>query len=83
MSCIAVTSSTADKARFPTLFRVNQASELYNPLRIKMMKYYGWSRVGTIVYQDDISVSVSSFLYICILINWVNILQRLQHKWYS
>ncbi|XP_052762188.1 gamma-aminobutyric acid type B receptor subunit 1-like [Mya arenaria] len=35
---------------------VNQADNLLNPLRIKMMKHYGWSRVATLAYQDEYNV---------------------------
>ena len=54
-----MTSSTIDKDLFPYLFMVNQILNDLNPLRIKMMQYLNWNRVGTIFVQSDISVSVS------------------------
>lgn len=58
---MATTASTVDKKLFPTLFSVNQVTTALNPLRIKMMKYFGWERVGTIAFQDDMSTSVWPF----------------------
>ena len=57
-----MTSSTIDKDLFPYLFMVNQILNDLNPLRIKMMQYLNWNRVGTIFVQSDISVSVSATL---------------------
>jgi hypothetical protein len=58
LSYIATTSTTTDRSLFSTLFKVNQVANTLNPLRIKMMKHFGWSRVGTIAYQEEFSVSV-------------------------
>ncbi|XP_060573691.1 gamma-aminobutyric acid type B receptor subunit 2-like [Ruditapes philippinarum] len=57
LSYIATTATTTDRSLFSTLFKVNQVANTLNPLRIKMMKHFGWSRVGTIAYQEEFSVS--------------------------
>ncbi|XP_052271662.1 gamma-aminobutyric acid type B receptor subunit 2-like [Dreissena polymorpha] len=44
-----------DMSLFPTLYKLNQASDLINHLRIKLMKHFGWKRVATIK-QDNIHV---------------------------
>lgn len=70
LSCVAVTATTVAKSLFPTLIKVNQGTELLSPFRIKLMEYFGWTRVGSIVYQDDISVSVRLFsLFYCSTFN--------------
>lgn len=38
---------------YSTLFNVNQRTRELNLLRIEMMKYFGWSRVGTIARESD------------------------------
>ena len=58
LSYIATTSTTVDNDLFPTLFRINQILSDLNPLRIKMMKYFNWTRVGTIFTQDEQSLPV-------------------------
>ena len=63
LSYIATTSSTVDRELFPTLFRVNQILDDLNPLRIKMMQYFNWTRVATIFVQDDTSTSVSYSIF--------------------
>ena len=60
MSYVGSTSSTVDRDIFSTMFKVNQIFDDLNPLRIKMMQYFGWTRVGTLFYGDDINVSVSA-----------------------
>ena len=40
-----------------------------NPLRIKMMQYFNWNRVGTIYYQDDTSTSVCNFIFLSQSVN--------------
>ena len=55
---MAWTSTTVDRDRFQTLFKVNHIRDNLNPLRIKMMKYFNWTRVGTIFTQDEVEVSV-------------------------
>lgn len=55
---MAVTTTTEDNTLYPTMIKVNQATELLNTLRIKLMQELGWTRVGTIVYQHDIAISV-------------------------
>ncbi|XP_053381997.1 gamma-aminobutyric acid type B receptor subunit 2-like [Mercenaria mercenaria] len=57
LSYIAITATTVDRDLFSTLFKVNQVTDAFNPQRIKMMKYFGWTRVGTITYQEEISFS--------------------------
>ena len=62
LSYIASTSSTVDRDLFSTMFKVNQIMDDLNPLRIKMMQYFNWRRVGTIYFQDDVNTSVSILL---------------------
>ena len=62
LSYIALTSTTLTQELFPTLFMVNQIMDDINPLRIKMMQYFNWNKVGTIFFQNDIWVSVSIFV---------------------
>ncbi|XP_060557326.1 gamma-aminobutyric acid type B receptor subunit 2-like [Ruditapes philippinarum] len=57
LSYIAITATTVDRDLFSTLFKVNQVTDAFNPLRIKVMKYFGWTRVGTMVYQEEVSFS--------------------------
>lgn len=64
MSYIASTSSVVDRDLFQTLYTVNQIQNDLNPLRIKMMEYFNWNRVGTIFKQDDINVSVRIIEYL-------------------
>lgn len=55
---MSVTASTENKTMFPTLISVNQATDNLNPLRMKIMKEFEWSRVAVIVHQSDIYMSV-------------------------
>ena len=64
MSYLGSTSSTIDRDLFSTMFKVNQIYDDLNPLRIKMMQYFGWQRIGTLFYGDDINASVSSIMYV-------------------
>ena len=80
LSYIATTSTTVDNDLFPTLFRINQILSDLNPLRIKMMKYFNWTRVGTIFTQDEQSLPVCfSLIYehksvhIIVMHNWKKI----------
>ncbi|WAR02880.1 GABR2-like protein [Mya arenaria] len=57
ISYVAQTASTVDKDLFPSLFTVNPITALLNQAALKMMKYFGWSRVGTIGTEDERSVS--------------------------
>ncbi|XP_053381960.1 gamma-aminobutyric acid type B receptor subunit 1-like [Mercenaria mercenaria] len=57
LSYIATTATTTDRDLFSTLFKVNQVTNALNPLLIQMMKYFGWTRVGTIAHQEEFSVS--------------------------
>ena len=59
ISYVASTATTVDQTLFPTLFSVNLITKALNPLRIEMMRFFGWTRVGTIANQDDMSTSVS------------------------
>lgn len=61
---MAVTTTTEDNTLYPTMIKVNQATELLNTLRIKLLQELGWTRVGTIVYQHDIAISVRADLLV-------------------
>ena len=68
---MAATSTTVDRENFPTLFRVNHIRDNLNPLRIKMMKFFNWTRVGTIFEQDEIEVSVRiTITRLCIILQY-------------
>lgn len=48
---------------YSTLFNVNQRTRELNLLRIEMMKYFGWSRVGTIAREGDNWKYVSNLIF--------------------
>jgi len=59
LSFVADTATTSNKSIYSTLVKVNQASDQTNPLRIRMMTFFKWRRVGTITFSHEIYVSVS------------------------
>ncbi|KAL3841859.1 hypothetical protein ACJMK2_019956 [Sinanodonta woodiana] len=57
ISFIATTSVTVSEDLYSTLFRINFVDNDVNPVRIALMKHYGWKKVGTLLYQSEISIS--------------------------
>ncbi|XP_060075051.1 gamma-aminobutyric acid type B receptor subunit 2-like [Ylistrum balloti] len=53
MSFVAGTSTIKDRRRFPSLYSTVFIQDDLNPLRIRMMKYFGWTRVATILFDMD------------------------------
>ncbi|KAH3825172.1 hypothetical protein DPMN_127045 [Dreissena polymorpha] len=61
LSFIALSSDIRNIELFPTLFKVNQDFSVLNPLRIKLMEYFGWKRAGIIAFDDDVTLPVRHF----------------------
>ncbi|XP_069131829.1 gamma-aminobutyric acid type B receptor subunit 2-like [Argopecten irradians] len=53
MSFVAGTSTIKDRSLYPSLYSVVPIQDDLNPLRIRMMKYFGWTRVATILFDQD------------------------------
>ncbi|KAL5006196.1 hypothetical protein ScPMuIL_015002 [Solemya velum] len=57
------TATISDRETFSSLYMTNYLEEDLNPMRIALMKYFGWERVGTIYYQEDMFVSQMSYFH--------------------
>ncbi|XP_033752566.1 gamma-aminobutyric acid type B receptor subunit 2-like [Pecten maximus] len=53
MSFVAGTSTVKDRPLYPSLYSVVFIQDDLNQLRIRMMKYFGWTRVATILFDQD------------------------------
>ncbi|XP_042890500.1 gamma-aminobutyric acid type B receptor subunit 1-like isoform X1 [Penaeus japonicus] len=47
----------ADRNRFPTFFRTHPSATVHNPLRIKIMQKYDWSRVAILQQAEEVFIS--------------------------
>ena len=55
---MAKTSTVKNRADYPSRFLVNYIEDDLNPLRIKMMEEFSWTKVSTVAYNQDVLVSV-------------------------
>ncbi|XP_021347322.1 gamma-aminobutyric acid type B receptor subunit 2-like [Mizuhopecten yessoensis] len=53
MSFIAGTSTIKDRVLYPSMYSTVFIQDDLNPLRIGMMKYFGWTQVSTILFDKD------------------------------
>jgi len=61
MAYFDVSATMADHNLYPTMYTVNLIFHVFNPLLIQMMKYFGWTRIGTISDAGDMYESVSIY----------------------
>ncbi|KAK3101554.1 hypothetical protein FSP39_004432, partial [Pinctada imbricata] len=54
---IAKTSTVKEQSDYPSRFMINYIEDDLNALRIKMMDTFGWKKVATLAYNDDIFIS--------------------------
>ena len=54
----ASSPALSDRQRFPTLFRTHPSATVNNPIRVKIMQHFGWSRIAILQQAEEVFISV-------------------------
>jgi len=53
----ASSPALSDRQRFPTLFRTHPSATVNNPIRVKIMQHFGWSRIAILQQAEEVFIS--------------------------
>ena len=57
----ASSPALSNRQRFPTLFRTHPSATVNNPIRVKIMQHFGWSRIAILQQAEEVFTSVGYF----------------------